>query len=106
MMMFLAFILASVGLTMIVVDGAIFAKWRGWIVQKGPDWLKKLVSCYQCAGWWLSLLVGSFMQPFVGHLCWIVGTIACGFIGSYCAMFAAALLNYLDAPYLPPQNKQ
>lgn len=106
MMMFLAFLLATIGLCHIIVDGAIFAKWRGWIVQKGPEWAKKLISCYQCTGFWSGIIVGSFMQPFSGTLWWVVGTIACGFISSYASMFAAAFLNYLDAPYVQSGNKK
>ena len=47
----LYFILASYGLTQILVYGSIFEKQREYILEKS-EWFGKLVHCPMCTGFW------------------------------------------------------
>ena len=47
----LYFILASWGMTQILVYGSIFKDARDWIVEKS-DWFGTLVNCPMCTGFW------------------------------------------------------
>jgi hypothetical protein len=47
----LYFILASWGMTQILVYGSIFEDARDWIVEKS-DWLGTLINCPMCTGFW------------------------------------------------------
>jgi hypothetical protein len=98
--MFWAFLLASVGMTHILVDAALppLVVFRSWVVEKGPDWLKKLVSCYQCMGVWSGFVLGAILHP-LPETPWLVDAFVCGCASSYASMAAAALLNYLDRPW-------
>lgn len=87
------FSLAVIGMTNIIVDPAtIMQPVRNLIEQKGPSWLNKLVSCYQCSGTWVGFICGYILiskDIFVVFLC--------GMAGSFLATFAATYLNYLEA---------
>lgn len=118
--LFIIAIIAAVGMSHIIVDGDIFTKWRSDIVEKYKDnprhWLVRLISCYQCTGLWSGVFMSLFLQPFpwfdfLSPLLWswlviyvcvplylLVTPAIVGFAASYCSMFGAALLNYLDAP--------
>jgi len=52
----LYFILASWGMTQILVYGTIFKAQRNWIKEKS-DWLGELIHCPMCTGFW----VGAFL---------------------------------------------
>lgn len=90
------FLIAATGLTHLLIDGSIFSKLRSWVISFNNEWLKELVSCYQCAGFHLSFLLGLIFNPL--NLPWYYSVFICAFAGSYSAMFGAAVLNYLDSP--------
>lgn len=104
-MIWLLVVLAGVGFSHIIVDGTVFARPRGWIVSKGPAWIKQLISCYQCTGFWTGAVIGLLTGIFVNEWStnWIGRLVALPFIYgaavSYSSMGAAALLNYLDRPW-------
>lgn len=102
-MIWLLVILAGVGLSHLIVDGSIFARPRGWIVEKGPDWLKKLVTCYQCTGFWTGLVAGLMSGVVTNENGWLASLVVLpllyGFAVSYLSMAGAAALNYLDRPW-------
>ena len=50
------FILASWGMTQILVYGTIFENQRDWIMEKS-NWLGALIHCPMCTGFW----VGAFL---------------------------------------------
>lgn len=87
------FVLSVVGLTNIIVDPASIAKpLRDLIDKRGPKWLNKLVSCYQCTGTWAGFLCGYMIisqDPPVIFMC--------GMAGSFLATFSAVYMNYLEA---------
>lgn len=118
--LFVVAVLAAIGMSHIIVDGDIFAKWRGDIVMKyknNPNhWMVKLVTCYQCTGLWSGVFMSLFLQPihwyallspmllewFTVTLCiplyLVITPFIVGCASSYCSMAGAAFLNYLDAP--------
>lgn len=118
--LFLILMLSAVGMSHILVDGDIFAEWRGYIFEKYKEnprhWLVKLLSCYQCSGMWSGAFISLFLQPFfwfqiLSSFLWfwltvvlciplylVITPFIAGCAASYCSMAGAALLNYLDAP--------
>jgi hypothetical protein len=125
--LFVIALLAAVGLSHIIVDGSIFAKWRGSLVEKYKEtkpWVVELISCYQCTGFWAGAFMGLFLQPFYWyfHLSfylwkWLAVILSLpafllltpfivGCAASYASMAAAALLNWLDAPAMAIATKK
>jgi formate/nitrite transporter FocA (FNT family) len=94
------FCFAVIGMTNIIVDPAtIMQPLRNLIETKGPAWLNKLVSCYQCAGTWVGFFCGAVL--FSPHYTDIIHKLLIVFIagvaGSFIATWGAAYLNYLQA---------
>ncbi len=86
-MSFLLFILATVGLSRLVVDSKLGEKIKLRLGVDRLPWLAELTSCYQCSGFWAGLLCGGLAFGFG----WTV--LLCGFAGS----FLAPLANDLDS---------
>lgn len=89
------FILASVGLTYILVDGSIFRSLRNWLVStpEGTIWnfFGKIINCHQCCGTWAGWLMGWL---FFSHWYEWIGA---GFITSLLAMTLNYILVWLDS---------
>ncbi len=94
----LLFCLAVIGFTNIIVDPATIAEpIRDFIAKRASrgrlwNWIDKLMSCYQCTGFWVGLLAGIILlswNPLV--------VILCGMAGSFIATWGATYLNYLEA---------
>lgn len=93
------FILSTIGMTHIIVDGSIFESFRNSIKDaakflKMPK-LGSVVDCYLCCGTWCGFLMG---------LIWIsqdpFKIFACGCAGGFLANFATVLLNWIEASTL------
>ncbi len=87
-------LLAVIGLTHIIVDGAIFLPVRNLLKKFLPTGIYKLFECYQCSGTWCGFLIGYFMFG-----TWPL-TLAVGLAGSFVATWGATYLNYLEAQTL------
>ncbi len=96
MLEFFLFVVSTVGLAHIIVDGSIM-KWfrdgmKGLAKTLGWPALGDVVDCYLCCGTWCGFLMG---------LLWIsynpLKVLACGFAGGILANFVAVYLNYLEA---------
>jgi len=89
----LLFALAVIGMTNIIVDGAIFSTPREWLKEHLPTKLFQLISCYQCCGTWCGFILGAMLicywNPFV--------IFACGMAGSFLAAGTSVFLTYLEA---------
>jgi hypothetical protein len=94
----LFFCLVVIGFTNVIVDPAtIFLPARNYVSKRSKKnlfwaWFDKLLSCYQCAGFWVGIIAGIILislNPFVVFLC--------GMAGSFVATWGAAYLNYLEA---------
>jgi len=93
------FCIAVIGLTNIIADPAtIFQPVRDFIANKAEtsgawNWLDKLVSCYQCTGFWIGILCGMVLISFN----FFVLVFICGPAGSFIATWGAHYFNYLEA---------
>lgn len=87
------FVMATIGLTNIMVDGVVMDKPRQWFVDRKENWfcdkITKILECYQCAGFWCGLF------------CWIIGLwmpwLLYGFVGSFVAVLTAHVFAYFEA---------
>jgi hypothetical protein len=77
-------LLAIVGFTFLVVDGAIFAGVKATIPW---PWLTYLLGCYQCSGFWSGLVVGLCID--------LPAALLYAAAGSFLSVVAAALLRRL-----------
>lgn len=88
--------IASVGLSMILVDGAIMKPVRDAVKRWNWTWVDKLLSCHQCSGWWSGLIISLLWYfssfPYCGWFTFIIYA----FAGSYVSMLGAVLLMYLN----------
>jgi hypothetical protein len=86
------FILASIGMTHIIIDGSIFQFLRDWIKNNLPEKIAKLFECYMCLGFWCGVFMGASLlttDP--------VQVFACGCAGSILSQLMAVVLNLLEA---------
>jgi hypothetical protein len=94
----LFFACAVIGFTNIIVDPATIAQpFRDFVADRKEKsvlwkWLDKLMSCYQCTGFWVGIICGLILisyNPF--------NLFMCGVAGSFLATWGAYYLNYLEA---------
>jgi len=90
------FVLSSIGMTHLIVDGSIFEGLRSFIrntsVKINLEHLGRIVDCHLCAGTWCGF--------FMGYV-WIskdpIEVFACGCAGGFLANLAATFINWLEA---------
>ena len=92
--LFLVFAFGSIGMTHIIVDGAIFDKPREWLRNKFPQdhFITKLTGCYQCTGFWVGVVMGAALVSYNPLVFF-----ACGCASSFLSDWAAIYLNSLEA---------
>lgn len=102
------FVIATIGMTHIIVDGSITQKlrdgWKALTAKLGVPSLGELVDCYLCCGTWCGFLMG---WVWLDASIWQI--IAAGFAGGFLSNFAAVVLNWLEAGTivnLPPADKE
>lgn len=92
------FVLGSVGMTHIIVEGEIFRPIRTFVEKYTVNFLSKLINCYQCTGFWCGLLVGSGLYcPENFNVLELTRIFACGCASSCLSYFWAMYLTYLEA---------
>ena len=84
------FILACIGMTNIIVDGAIFDKPRNFL--KGLPFFGKLVTCHQCAGFWCGGLCYLMLNEFTWD---IPMTLISACAGSYLANLNILVMDFI-----------
>ena len=99
---FILFAAAAIGFTHIMVDSVIMQPLRDWIMSRAQNttgktqwfWGKitKILSCYQCAGFWCGLLVGAILVSTN-----LLVIFMCGCATSFLALTAAHFIQYLEA---------
>lgn len=85
------FILGSVGMTHIIIDGAIFDIPRKILRRTLPLYLHNLFECYMCCGFWCGVFLSYFLlskNPFF--------VFSCGCSCSLLSHFHATFLNFLE----------
>lgn len=97
---FIAFILASLGLTVWIVwpEESFWANIRHKMQKLLPAYFQTVPDCYVCSGFWIGTIFGLIWWPCTGKLFYIAG----GFITS------AVFWIFLNWPVMPdlPQQKQ
>lgn len=103
----LLFVLSTIGMTHIIVDGSIM-QWFRDLVKKGSEKIGipsfgGVVDCYLCCGTWCGFVMG---------LIWVstnpFQVFACGCAGGFLANLAAVIMNWIEAATivnLPDDNK-
>lgn len=97
------FAFGCIGITSIIVDGEIFKKLREYLKLIGPEFINKLLSCYQCSGFWVGIIIGSllFLNDFFKEIesgCVVFTAILLsGGASSALSYFWALYLTYLEA---------
>lgn len=87
------FVLASTGLTFIIVDGGIAEDFRNFVDENAPEKLASMIHCHQCTGFWAGLLCGFLVFSSLTFLQFI----ACGFAGSFLGLITSYIFDYLVA---------
>lgn len=89
------FILATIGMTNIIVHGAIFdddhLKLRSWALARLGK-VGDLFTCYECTGWWSGLIMGCTL--FDWHP---TTSIPCAFAGAALGHLYTLLTNLIES---------
>jgi hypothetical protein len=93
MVEFLIFIIASAGLTHILVDSEIMEPIRVRLELFLPSKIYRVFECHQCTGFWAGILVGILTF----WTLWPVELFLCGLMGSYIGLFSSAVIVGLDS---------
>lgn len=90
-------LLASIGLTLILKWGFIFNGPREWLKSKSL-WLKELLSCSQCMGFWSGFFIGlaSCLSQFNFSLFAGLSCFLLGFASSFLSQVADLMLGLMD----------
>lgn len=92
------FVIGSVGMTHIVVEGEIFRPVRSFVEKYTFNFLSKLINCYQCSGFWCGVFMGLGLYfPENYNLQSIFRIFACGCVSSCLSYFWAMYLTYIEA---------
>jgi len=83
-------ILASVGLTAILIDGKIFNKPRE-LVSKYIPFVHEIFTCYQCCGFWSGVVCIILLQHTIIYAPWLI--LCYGFVGSVSATMYLMLIE-------------
>ena len=95
-MEFFLFFLGVIGMTHIIVDAAIMQWLRDLFDKFLPEYLSKLIHCYQCSGFWCGMFCG--WAAFTSISYWQI--FLAGFAGSFLSNFSAIYMNYIEAKTL------
>lgn len=90
--------IASIGMTQIVVESDISNAFKKILEKFAPAFLMKLLNCYQCAGFWSGISMGFIFYMPCSVCVYECGKVfACGCASSALSYFWAMLLMYLEA---------
>ena len=93
---FLLFILASVGLTQVIIDSKIGEWFRNLMKKLLSEYWYTIFECYMCCGW-SSFLICSI--PFYFEVSWwTIGVmLSCAFAGSVVSTAYSTVMNFIEA---------
>jgi len=92
------FIVSTIGLTNILVDGMIFDGVRTLLRKCLPVMVYKVFECHQCMGTWAGFLCGYFI---FGADIFIIA--CCGFAGSFAAVLGSLAISYIESKIMMEQ---
>lgn len=87
------FIFGCIGMTHIFIDGDIFSSIRDKLQLILPEKLYSMITCYQCLGFWVGIISALMCFGFISIFQLFMG----GCASSFLSLFAANLMNYLEA---------
>lgn len=95
MQSFILFAIATIGLTNILVHGAILDEIKIYKMSIRElmqyfDFTKKILSCYECTGWWAGLFVG-LITVWINQASWLY-LLLYPFAGSVLSAFYSELI--------------
>lgn len=113
---FAFFILASVGMSHIMVDGSIFNSFKSWLsmdsdnkFMKLSKWIRtkilELFNCYQCSGLWSGVITGMLFSAAgievfshdMSYLSFAITWFCFGCVTSLLSVTAAVVLTWIQA---------
>ncbi len=86
------FVLATAGLTNLIVDGSIFSPIRDFLKKILPSYVYSLFECHQCCGTWCGFVCGAALLGTTPSI-----ILCAGFSGGFIAVLAVNILNYLES---------
>lgn len=91
-------VIGTVGMTQIIVESEISAKFKSVLEKFAPKFLMNLLNCYQCSGFWSGIFMGLiFYFPKEISFFDLGKIFAIGCTGSCLSYFYAMFLMYLEA---------
>ena len=93
-MILLTFILVCWGFTHILVKGKIFDGPRDWLIVKS-QFLEGILTCHQCCGFWVGMVVYSFLNNPPDYFILPINFILYGFLSSGCVSIINAINYFL-----------
>ena len=94
------FSLATIRMTHTMVDSNLFAPVRDFAKARLPEFVSKILECYQCCGTWVGFFTGFWLIS-----CHPIMVLMAGCAGSFLAYSAAVLLTYFEAQSVVPSSK-
>jgi hypothetical protein len=90
------FIVSSIGLTHILIDGSIFEPLRNFVIKYLPKYISSGFTCYMCLGFWMSMVCAWLVFDDIN----IKQILACGFAGSFLSMLGAVIITWFQFGHL------
>lgn len=94
------FVLATIGLTNILIYGEILNDLRDYVHDHAPDWMVTILECYQCCGFWSGIVTG---YALLTHD--LSGVLMTGFAGSFVSHFAALVTEFIESRSIVLDNR-
>jgi hypothetical protein len=93
---FLLFLLASVGLTQIIIDSKIMQGFRDLMKKVLSEYWYTLFECYMCCGFWTGIFCGTMLY-FEATWSGIAFLLCCGFASSLASTVYSAAMNWVES---------
>lgn len=97
-MMFILFVLATIGMTEIITQSDLFQYLKDWLIDLAEkekvniNWFINALNCSQCVGFWSGITMGLI---FISNTFWL--TFACGCTGSMIANLYVLLYTFIQS---------
>lgn len=99
------FILATIGMTLIIVDGKIAQPFRKWARSKKSTFLIDIISCHQCCGFWSGIFCG--IMTLLPYYLILNKLFLFGCAASFVSMLGAIIVDYYNALlYIEKENDE
>lgn len=94
----LIWVFGCIGMTQIIVEGAIFVPVKDFLKKFMPSFFMKMMDCYQCCGFWCGVfMTGIYVLPNFENYYELAKIFVGGCASSFLSSFVSVLLVYLEA---------